>query len=66
MSVGTAATAGDGAYASSLSYTPTTAGDHLWWYASIARRLEQCCGRQCLRPRYADDDRDATGPHIRR
>lgn len=34
-SVGTAATAGDGAYASSLSYTPTTAGDHLWWYASL-------------------------------
>ena len=33
--VGTATPSGDGIYPSSLSYTPTTNGDHIWWYASI-------------------------------
>ncbi len=34
--VGTANPAGDGTYPSSLSYTPTTAGDHIWWYATMS------------------------------
>ena len=34
--VGTANPAGDGTYPSSLSYTPTTTGDHLWWYATMS------------------------------
>ncbi len=33
--VGTASTAGDGTYPSSLSYTPTTAGAKIWWYATL-------------------------------
>ena len=34
--VGTASAAGDGTFTSSLSLTPTTAGDHIWWYATIS------------------------------
>ena len=50
--VGTASTAGDGTYTSSLSYTPTTAGDHIWWYAELPAdsnniAVTSTCGAGC-------------------
>ena len=50
--VGTASTAGDGTYTSSLSYTPTTAGNHIWWYAELPAdsnniAVSSTCGAGC-------------------